>query len=120
VIDLAKFTPREEGTMPRGKRRSKEEIEGILRELEASGESVRSFAKARGLPVSTLDLWRRKERQAEKSRTPELRRVAVVGSIGGDPFEIEHAAGAVLRIPQGAAQSTVESMVKSFLSACSR
>ena len=105
--------------MPRGKRRSQEEIQSILKDLETSGQTIRAFASERGLSLSTLDVWRRKDRQAKKGATPELRRVEVVGSFGDSlPFELERD-GTVLRIPAAIAPTTAEAMMKSFLSACS-
>lgn len=107
--------------MPRGKRRSQEEIRKILKQLEKSGQGVSTFAKANGLAVSTLDLWRRKDRAARKASSPRLRRVSVVGSSpNAEPFEIQLPEGPVLRVPANATAVSTEAMLKAFLSACSR
>ncbi len=107
--------------MPRGKRRSKEEVRRIVNQLEASGQSVREFAKENQLAVSTLDLWRRKEQAAKKGATPQLRRVAMVGpQQAAEPFEIQIPEGPVLRVPATADLTSAESMVTVFLSACLR
>ena len=107
--------------MPRGMRRSKEEIEEILERLEASGQSVREFATRNGLAVSTVDLWRRKARGAVKASKSELRRVSILGSsnASSEPFEVCFPNGPTLRVPVRASREAAESMLRAFLSACS-
>ncbi len=43
-----------------GKRRSRAEVEELVREFEASGETRAEFSERRGIAVATLDAWRRK------------------------------------------------------------
>jgi hypothetical protein len=47
-----------------GKRRNREEVEELVREFEASGETRAEFSERRGIAVTTLDAWRRKRVKA--------------------------------------------------------
>lgn len=95
-----------------GKRRSWPEIQEILAEYNASGQTQGDFANRRGIGVSTLSLWLRREREQAMALTPSLERepnlveVSLSGAEtgrrqpGGD-FEIEFAGGERLRIRRG-------------------
>lgn len=68
---------------------------GLLSEQEASGQSLRSFARARGLSAWTLYGWRarlgrtrRRGPRAGVANVPDLVAVDVVGG-GAPPREIE-------------------------------
>jgi hypothetical protein len=47
-------------------RRTRQEWEGIVRRYEASGESRAAFCAAEGLPVPTLDYYRRRAQSRGK------------------------------------------------------
>lgn len=54
---------------------SKEEKRRLIEGYAASGMTRREYCAKHGIPVSTLDYWRRK-------RKPKLVRVAIQGAIG--------------------------------------
>lgn len=102
------------------KRRSEKQILEILKELKASGESVREFAKKNNLAVSTLDYWRRKYR-GRRPAPPRLRRVSVVPSVAPGPvfYEVQARSGETLRIRSTAEEGSARSMLTMFLATCS-
>lgn len=58
--------------------RSKEEKGRLIEGYAGSGMTRREYCAQHGIPVSTLDYWRRK-------RKPKLVRVAIQGAIAGQP-----------------------------------
>ena len=55
-----------------GNRRSANDVRGILQEFKSSGLTRREFCQRHGIPVTTLDYWRRRH-----SRPPRLVEVEV-------------------------------------------
>jgi hypothetical protein len=94
------------------RRRTRCEIREIIEAYYASGQTQGDFAMRRGIGVSTLSLWLRREREQATARTlslqsePDLVEVSVSGAEpsrqqpGGD-FEIEFAGGERLRMRRG-------------------
>jgi hypothetical protein len=94
------------------RRRTRSEIREIVEAYYASGQTQGNFAACRGIGVSTLSLWLRRERKQAKLRTlsmerePDLVEVSLSGvepgrqQPGGD-FEIEFAGGERLRMRRG-------------------
>ena len=94
------------------RRRTQSEIREIIEAYYASGQTQRSFATRRGIGVSTLSLWLRREREQAMARTPSLERegnLVEVSLSGAEPgrqqpggdFEIEFAGGERLRMRRG-------------------
>jgi hypothetical protein len=95
-----------------GRRRTRSEIREIIGAYYASGQTQGDFAVGRGIGVSTLALWLRREREQAMERTPSPERkpnlveVSLSGAgpgrqqPGGD-FEIEFAGGERLRMRRG-------------------
>lgn len=102
-----------------GKATTPRERQAILAELERSGESVREFARRRGIPAGTISYWRhaarggankrrRRARDSGGRRSTELVELTPVedvlvesrraGMIGG-VFELQLGDGRVVRIP---------------------
>ena len=94
------------------RRRTRSEIREIIGAYYASGQTQGDFANRRGIGVSTLSLWLRREREQAMALTPSLERepnlveVSLSGTEpsrqqpGGD-FEIEFAGGERLRMRRG-------------------
>jgi len=71
-----------------GKQRSAEDIRRILGEFESSRLTRREFCQRRGIPVTTLDYWRRVQ-----ARRPRLVPVEVAASETGPGFTVGLANG---------------------------
>jgi len=95
-----------------GKQRSWPEIQEVLAEYNASGETQRDFAREHGIGVSTLSLWLRRAREnggGGAGRWCGAKMVEVSVSRGAEPgrhqpggdFEIEFAGGERLRMRRG-------------------
>jgi hypothetical protein len=94
------------------KRRTRSEIREIIEAYYASGQTQSDFAIRRGIGVSTLSLWLRREKEhamvrpVSLQREPNLVEVSLSGAElsrqqpGGD-FEIEFAGGERLRMRRG-------------------
>ena len=94
------------------RRRTCNEIREIIEAYYASGQTQSDFAIHRGIGVSTLSLWLRREREQtiagtlSLEREPNLVEVSLSGTEpgrqqpGGD-FEIEFAGGERLRMGRG-------------------
>jgi len=94
------------------KRRTRNEIREILASYYASGQTQSDFASSRGIGVSTLSLWLRREREQSMAVTPSLEKtpkLVEVSLSGAEPirqqpgsdFEIEFACGERLRMRRG-------------------
>ena len=94
------------------RRRTRSEIREIIEAYYASGQTQGEFAIRRGIGVSTLSSWLRREREQVTARTlslqsePSLVEVSVSGAEpgrqqGGGDFEIEFAGGERLRMRRG-------------------
>jgi len=96
-----------------GRRRTRSEIREIIKAYYASGQTQGEFAVRRGIGVSTLSLWLRREREQGMAqalsleREPDLVEVSLSGAgpgrqrqPGGD-FEIEFGGGERLRMRRG-------------------
>ena len=55
--------------------RSRAEADAMAREFEASGLTRRAFCAARGLPLGTLDLYRKRLHREQPGATAQLPRV---------------------------------------------
>ena len=95
------------------RRRTRSEIREIIEAYYASGQTQGAFAVRRGIGVSTLSLWLRRERRQaiapmpSLEREPDLVEVSLSGAQparqqrpGGD-FAIEFAGGERLRMMRG-------------------
>ena len=60
--------------MKERRHRSREEVRRILDELKESGLPQVEFARSRGLSVSTISYWRRREREAAAEPGKAVRR----------------------------------------------
>lgn len=78
-------------------RRSSEEISVILSDLKSSGMSQRAFAESRGISLSTLSYWKRRERgMTSQSLIPV--RIAPSSPID-QGFELRLTGGKSLKVP---------------------
>lgn len=68
----------------------------VLAELDASGQPLKTFARARGLVPQRLEWWRRRLRRSSSSSTPSIS--FVPATVRGAPVD---AAAAVVRLPDG-------------------
>jgi len=95
-----------------GRRRTRSEIREIIESYYASGQTQGDFAMRRGIGVSTLSLWLRREREQAMALTPSLERkpnLVEVSLSGAEPgrqqpcgdFEVEFAGGERLRMRRG-------------------
>jgi transposase-like protein len=100
-----------------GRRRTRSEIREIIEAYYASGQTQSNFAIRRGIGVSTLSVWLRREREQTMVRTPSLEKepnLVEVSLSGAEPgrqqpgrqqpcgdFEIEFAGGERLRMRRG-------------------
>ena len=94
------------------RRRTRSEIREIVEAYYASGQTQGDFAVRRGIGVSTLSVWLRREREQGMvqalplEREPDLVEVSLSGAQpgrqqpGGD-FEIEFGGGERLRMRRG-------------------
>jgi hypothetical protein len=94
------------------RRRTRSEIREIIEAYYASGQKQGDFATSRGIGVSTLSLWLRREKEQAMAGTLSLERERNLVEVslssaepsrqqpGGD-FEIEFACGERLRMRRG-------------------
>ena len=64
-------------------RKSEQQVQWTIQEFETSGLTRREFCQRRGIPITTLDYWRRSER-----RKPRLVEVSVAASEPGSGFTL--------------------------------
>ena len=94
------------------RRRTRSEIRDIIEAYYASGQTQGDFAMRRGIGVSTLSQWLRRERGQTMAQTPSPERepnLVEVSLSGAEPgrqqqggdFEIEFAGGERLRMRRG-------------------
>jgi len=90
----------------KSRRRSPAEIQKILSEIEASGQSRVKYSADNGIPLSTIHNWFSKARPTKRSKIrkkPGIAKVISVGSISGSSpeMEIEFPNGVVFRFGSG-------------------
>ena len=78
----------------RRKRRSPEEIRDILQRCEHGGQSKSAFARAEGIPLSTLAKWF-SSHHAKKTRPSSHERILKLGSVAPSTTGVE------IILPQG-------------------
>jgi transposase-like protein len=102
---------------PRG-RRSREEIERLLRAYDSSGLTQTDFAREKRLSVATLRYWlrRRRDEAGGADPRPALIPVTLRTSIGGVAARIEIVLGngRELRLPIDTATTRVKSLVSAL------
>lgn len=83
-------------------RRTPEQIAAIVHEFHASGRSRAAFARERGLPLSTFDLWLRKHSQPARGPEPATAFVAVeLPHLETARYEVVFPSGVRLLVPIG-------------------
>lgn len=93
------------------------ELPRLLAELEASGESLAAFARARGLAAWKLYEARRAG-DSDAEATPGFTRVHVTQATRGDArLEVQLPTGHVIRVPDDFDTSTLRRVVEA-LSSC--
>lgn len=85
-------------TAPR--QRSRAEADQLAAEFEASGLNRREFCRTHGLNVSTLDIYRKRLRQA-RSETPGASRWVAVDVASAPPATDRAASGLVVVLAKG-------------------
>ena len=101
-------------------RRTKEEIDELLRELEKSGETVVEFAKRHGFSAQTVYAWKKGRKQGAEQTRRDLVRVMV-----GEPepsisigYElVVHGAGTI-RIPPGFDEGDLVRLLRALRERC--
>ena len=100
----------------RKRRRSSEEIRRILERLEHSGQSQSAFARAEGIPLSTLAQWlaRSRAKNARPSPHGRIRKLAsVTPSTTG--VEIVLPQGHRVIVPAATSAAELEMVLKTVL-----
>ena len=69
-------------------RKSKQQVQRTIREFESSGLTRREFCQQRGIPITTLDYWRRTQQ-----RKPRLVEVSVASDETASGFSLGLANG---------------------------
>ena len=87
------------------------EASEVVTRLEASGLSVREFARQEGLNVQRLYRWRRALAGGEMPRAPRF--LEVVPGASSSVVEVVLLSGAVLRVPRSGGPTGVRSGVRS-------
>jgi len=86
----------EEQVSTASRQRSRAEADQLAAEFEASGLNRREFCRTHGLNVSTLDVYRKRLRQARSEISGASRWVAV--DVAGAPPATDRAAASGLRV----------------------
>src|SRR6266700_2375254 len=90
-----------------GKQRSTNEVRGILRAFKNSGLTRREFCQRHGIPVTTLDYWRRRQ-----SRPPRLMEVEVAPPESASGFALVLANGRRIESPWGFADAQLAGLIR--------
>jgi transposase-like protein len=91
------------------KRRSREEIAGIIGEYERSGLTQRDFAATWGVPLATLTGWLRR---ARRGRFIEVRTDGVAKTAAPDGvYAVELSAGVRIAVPAGFAPAELGALL---------
>jgi transposase-like protein len=80
--------------MPR-RRRSADEVHALIAEYRSSGETQKQFSARTGVPLSTLGVWLRKDRESSSTAL-----VAIAPTSGSDAPLVLHVGDARLEIPR--------------------
>ncbi len=101
--------------LPR-KRRSLEEIRSILERWERSGQPKSAFARAEGIPLSTLAQWfsRHRPTKARRSSHGRLRKIASV-SPATTGLEIVLPQGHRVIVPAATSAAELEVVLRTLL-----
>lgn len=104
-----------------------DEMRRVLKRWSASGQSLRSFAEARGVPYSTLTYWQRRlrgsavpakdHRREDATTALTLTPVQFLPAASSDPIEIQLANGVQLRVPPGFSATELQQIAQ-VLSQC--
>ena len=107
-------------------RRTQDDIDELLRELEESGETVVTFAKRRGVPAQTVYGWTKRRR--EKRRKPpsgqrskrDLVRVMVAGAEPATSIAYELVVDGVgtVRVPSGFDEGDLARLLRTLREGC--
>ncbi|HYU46397.1 MAG TPA: hypothetical protein VEK84_09495 [Terriglobales bacterium] len=90
-----------------GKQRSANDVRGILQEFKNSGLTRREFCQRHGIPVTTLDYWRRKQ-----SRPPGLVEVEVAPRESAAEFTLVLANGRRIESSWGFADAQLAVLIR--------
>jgi len=103
-------------THVRRKRRSPEEIRDILDRWGRSGQSKSAFARAEGIPLSTLAKWFSSPRP-NKTRPSSHRRIRKLGSVAPSTrgVEIVLPQGHRVVVPVATSASELEAVLRAVL-----
>jgi hypothetical protein len=100
-----------------GRRRSRHEVEQVVAEFESSGLSRIEFCRERGLALSTLGRYRKRERQAPSGSSALLavevsgRAPAPLGATGG-PLAVVLRGGRRIEVGRGFDACALEQLVR--------
>ena len=90
-----------------GKQRSANDVRGILREFENSGLTRREFCQRHGIPLTTLDYWRRRQ-----SRPPRLVEVEVAPRESAAGFALVLVNGRRIESSWGFAEAQLAGLIR--------
>ncbi len=93
--------------------RSASEIQKILSDQKASGQSQKSFCAEKQIPISTFTNWINKQR---KTKQPNLPALIPVGSVPAatSSIEIELPRGEIIRFESGVNRSDLETVLQTL------
>ena len=90
-----------------GNQRSADDVRGILREFKNSGLRRREFCQRHGIPLTTLDYWRRRH-----SRPARLVEVEVAPRESGAQFALVLANGRRIESSWGFADAQLARLIR--------
>jgi len=93
--------------------RSASEIQKILSDQKASGQSQKNFCAEKQIPISTFTNWVNKQRNTKQPSLPAL---IPVGSVPAatSSIEIELPRGEIIRLEPGVRGSDLETVLQSL------
>lgn len=99
-------------------RRSRTEVLAILEDLKSSGLSRKAFAESRGISLSTICLWLRREGQTQSRRGSKSNRQAVLpvrivpGELVSREFSVTFPNGTRVSVPEKFDSHSLERLIE--------
>ena len=93
------------------KRRSASEIQKIISDYKASGQSQKKFCAENQIPTSSFYLWLTKNRKIQQPNLPAVIPVGSVPANTSSSIEIELPGGELIRLEQGVSRPDLESVL---------
>lgn len=93
------------------KHRTASEIQKILSDQKASGQSQKRYCKENQIPISTFTNWVGKQRKRKRPNLPALISVGSVPANTSSSIEIELPGGELIRLEQGVSRPDLEAVL---------